>query len=171
VDEGTRTGGPAVDEQSRGPAEIREEIAQTREELGETVEALAAKTDVKGQAKAKVEDARERAIAKIDAVKHRVEAATAGDARERALAKVDAAKERVGAASVEDAKGLARAGVGAVKERVGAAQGGTVVARPQDAWGGRSRRLKRALAENPVAFAAIAAIATGLLLRSGAGRG
>jgi ElaB/YqjD/DUF883 family membrane-anchored ribosome-binding protein len=37
------------------PAQIREEIAATREELGETVEALAAKTDVKAQAKRKLE--------------------------------------------------------------------------------------------------------------------
>jgi hypothetical protein len=170
VDEGTRTGGPAIDEQARGPAEIREDIAQTREELGETVEALAAKTHVKGQAKAKLEDARERAIAKIDAAKRRVEAASpAGDAKERALAKLDAAKQRVGAASADDAKGLARAGVGAVRERVGAARGGTV-ARPQDAAGTVARRLKRTLAEKPMAFAAVAAIATGLLLRSRGGR-
>jgi hypothetical protein len=38
------------------PEQIRAEIDATREELGDTVEALAAKTDVKAQAKAKVED-------------------------------------------------------------------------------------------------------------------
>jgi len=169
VDEGTRTGGPPVDEQARGPAEIREDIAQTREELGETVEALAAKTDVKGQAKAKVEDARERALAKLEAVKHQVEATNAGDAKERALAKVDAVKERMGATNVEDAKGLARAKVEAVKERVGGAKNGGPT-RPQDASADGSQRLKRALADNPVAFAVIAAVATGMLLRSVVGR-
>jgi hypothetical protein len=58
VDQGTRTGGPAVDEHHRTPEEIRQDIARTREELGDTVEALASKTDVKGQARAKVEGAR-----------------------------------------------------------------------------------------------------------------
>jgi transposase-like protein len=45
----------------RGTDEIRAEIEQTRQELGETVEALAAKTDVKAHAKAKVDEATERA--------------------------------------------------------------------------------------------------------------
>jgi ElaB/YqjD/DUF883 family membrane-anchored ribosome-binding protein len=44
--------GPAAGEsQQKCPEELREEIAQTREQLGDTVEALAAKTDVKAQAK------------------------------------------------------------------------------------------------------------------------
>jgi ElaB/YqjD/DUF883 family membrane-anchored ribosome-binding protein len=38
------------------PAQIQREIEQTREELGNTVEALAQKTDVKAQAKQKVEE-------------------------------------------------------------------------------------------------------------------
>ena len=45
---------------TREPEEIRSEIEETREQLGETVEALAEKADVKGQAKAKVEDAKAR---------------------------------------------------------------------------------------------------------------
>ncbi len=52
--------GPAPaesNEEPKTPAEIRAEIDQTREELGDTVEALAEKTDVKAQAKAKDEDA------------------------------------------------------------------------------------------------------------------
>jgi chromosome segregation ATPase len=47
----------------RGPEEIREEIEQTREELGETVEALAAKTDVKAQARSRIEELKRRARA------------------------------------------------------------------------------------------------------------
>jgi ElaB/YqjD/DUF883 family membrane-anchored ribosome-binding protein len=42
------------------PEQIRAEIDATREELGDTVEALAAKTDVKAQAKAKVEETKEK---------------------------------------------------------------------------------------------------------------
>ena len=37
------------------PEQLREEIEETRHELGDTVEALAAKTDVKAHAKRKVE--------------------------------------------------------------------------------------------------------------------
>ena len=40
-------------------AELREEIEETREELGDTVEQLAQKADVKGQAQAKVDAVRE----------------------------------------------------------------------------------------------------------------
>ena len=49
---------------TRQPEEIRHEIEETREQLGETVEALAAKADVKGQAKAKVEDVKEQVRSK-----------------------------------------------------------------------------------------------------------
>ena len=45
---------------TRQPEDIRSDIEETREQLGETVEALAAKADVKGQAKAKVEDVKEQ---------------------------------------------------------------------------------------------------------------
>ena len=60
MDEATRTSGPAVDGQ-REPEEIRRDIEGTREELGDTVEALAAKTDVKAHAHEKVEDVKQQA--------------------------------------------------------------------------------------------------------------
>jgi hypothetical protein len=72
VDEGTRQGSPAVeDEGARSPEEIRRDIEQTRVELGDTVEALGKKTDVKGQAREKVDD-----------IKQRVSAATPSSAHE-----------------------------------------------------------------------------------------
>jgi ElaB/YqjD/DUF883 family membrane-anchored ribosome-binding protein len=40
----------------RPPEEIRRDIEETREELGDTVEALAAKTDVKAQVKDRVDE-------------------------------------------------------------------------------------------------------------------
>lgn len=43
---------------SASPEELREEIESTRQELGDTVAALSAKTDVKAQAKHKVENAK-----------------------------------------------------------------------------------------------------------------
>jgi hypothetical protein len=42
--------------------ELRAEIKRTRADLGETVQALAAKADVKARAKEQVEVARERAV-------------------------------------------------------------------------------------------------------------
>jgi ElaB/YqjD/DUF883 family membrane-anchored ribosome-binding protein len=43
--------------EQKSPEQIRKEIAETRADLGDTVEALSGKTDVKGQAKAKVDSA------------------------------------------------------------------------------------------------------------------
>ena len=62
MDEATRTSGPEVDgqQEQRSPEEIRADIEDTREGLGDTVEQLAAKTDIKGQAKAKVESVKEK---------------------------------------------------------------------------------------------------------------
>jgi hypothetical protein len=61
MDEGTRTSGPAVENEQRDPEEIRSDIEQTREELGDTVEALAAKTDVKAHAQEKAEEIKQEA--------------------------------------------------------------------------------------------------------------
>ncbi|WP_181798090.1 DUF3618 domain-containing protein [Streptomyces sp. WELS2] len=44
-----------------GPEELREQVELTRQELGETVEALAAKTDVKARAKEKAAEVRQQA--------------------------------------------------------------------------------------------------------------
>jgi ElaB/YqjD/DUF883 family membrane-anchored ribosome-binding protein len=43
-------------DRDRSAEEIRADIEETREEVGETVEALAAKTDVKGQAQQRIAD-------------------------------------------------------------------------------------------------------------------
>lgn len=62
MDEAAGQGGPAMSEsEQRSPEEIRKDIEETREELGDTAAALAAKADVKGQAKAKVEEAKQTA--------------------------------------------------------------------------------------------------------------
>ena len=52
---------PAAEEGPVDGAELRQEIEQTREQLGETVEQLAAKTDVKGRARAKATELAGRA--------------------------------------------------------------------------------------------------------------
>ena len=48
------------------PDQLRGEIAEARDELGETVEALAAKTDVKAQARETIDEQKARAQSKID---------------------------------------------------------------------------------------------------------
>jgi cobalamin biosynthesis protein CobT len=59
-------------EQPTDPEQLRGEIAEAREELGETVEALAAKADVKGRAKDTVYEQKARARAKLDEVTEQV---------------------------------------------------------------------------------------------------
>jgi ElaB/YqjD/DUF883 family membrane-anchored ribosome-binding protein len=57
----------AADEgRPQSPEEIRVEIEQTREELGDTVEALAAKTDIKAQAKERIASLKDTAQTKKD---------------------------------------------------------------------------------------------------------
>ncbi len=54
------------------PEALRREIEQTRAELGETVEALAAKADVKARAQDAVDDVKERARGAVDSVAYQV---------------------------------------------------------------------------------------------------
>ena len=66
MDEDTRTAGASVSaSEQRSPEQIRDEIEQTREELGDTVEALAAKTDVKTRVHERVEETKATAKEKI----------------------------------------------------------------------------------------------------------
>jgi hypothetical protein len=46
---------------AKGPDELRREIERTRGELGDTVEELAGKVDVKGRARARADDLRDKA--------------------------------------------------------------------------------------------------------------
>jgi len=50
------TSGSAVSVEARDPNKIREEIEATRQELGDTIEALAEKTDLRAQARHKMEE-------------------------------------------------------------------------------------------------------------------
>ncbi len=65
MDSDTSPSRPPVTDNS-DPEQIREEIEATREQLGDTVEALAAKTDVKSQAKHKLDETKETVAAKTD---------------------------------------------------------------------------------------------------------
>lgn len=79
MDEATSEGRPTMsaaseESQQKSPEEIRTEIDQTREALGDTVDALAEKADVKGQAKDHIES--------IKATAHHQKAEFASRARE-----------------------------------------------------------------------------------------
>src|SRR6266567_7166890 len=76
--------GDTVGKPPTEPEALRREIEQTRAELGETVEALAAKADVKARAQEAVDD-----------VKHRVHE-VADEAKERARGAVDIVAYQVG---------------------------------------------------------------------------
>lgn len=52
---------PTTPHDTRTPEQIETDIAQQRAELGETVDALAAKLDVKSQAKARIAQAKDSA--------------------------------------------------------------------------------------------------------------
>jgi ElaB/YqjD/DUF883 family membrane-anchored ribosome-binding protein len=49
------------DQQDKSPEELRRDIEETREQLGDTVEALAEKSDVKAQAKRRVDSLKDSA--------------------------------------------------------------------------------------------------------------
>ncbi|GAA2169615.1 DUF3618 domain-containing protein [Actinomadura napierensis] len=65
-----------------GTEELRQEVDRARQELGETVEALAAKADVKAMAREKAEYARDMARDRAQLVRR---AATSPQARTRAV--------------------------------------------------------------------------------------
>jgi Protein of unknown function (DUF3618) len=82
VDEAARTGSEKVDtdaDQDRSPEEIRADIERTRRELGDTAAAVAAKADVKAQAKAKADEAKQRATEKKEELLAGQAATTAKD--------------------------------------------------------------------------------------------
>lgn len=77
--------------ETRTPDEIREEIKQTRDELGDTVEALGAKTDVKGQARTKVEEIKGNVQTKVSDLGLRAQGASpagAASGGQQVMAKV-----------------------------------------------------------------------------------
>ena len=87
MDEGARPAGssvePAASEgDNRTPEEIRADIEHTRAEVGDTVEALAAKTDVKAQAKAKVEEIKGNVRQRGEVLKSRAQTTTPDSAQQ-----------------------------------------------------------------------------------------
>lgn len=75
------TGGTVGASESSDPEQLRQEIEATREQMGDTVEALAAKADVKARAQEKVQETKETVAEKIQEAKERVTQASPETAR------------------------------------------------------------------------------------------
>ena len=79
---------------TREPEDIRSDIEETREQLGETVEALAEKADVKGQAKAKVDETKQRFTRKATDAKEKIAGASPDQAKTAASSAASTAQDR-----------------------------------------------------------------------------
>jgi ElaB/YqjD/DUF883 family membrane-anchored ribosome-binding protein len=80
-------------QESRSPDEIRDDIERTRGDLGDTVEALAAKTDVKGQAKQRVDEIKGRVQQRREELTGKAKQATPDTARDGGQQVVEKVKE------------------------------------------------------------------------------
>jgi len=132
----------AVDDEEKTPEQLRAEIEDTRADLGDTVEALAAKTDVKTRAREKADELRRTATSKKDELVSKAKAATSGDGGSAGPA-TPAGVEDGGAGRADAARSAATSAVDTVK----------VTAR-----------------QNPVQAAAIGAFLGGVLVGSRLGR-
>jgi cell division septum initiation protein DivIVA len=86
------TSGAAVSG-AQDPDDLQREIEQTREELGDTVEALAAKTDVKAQAKKKLDETTASLSEKAEELRNKAGAAAPESLNEAGAQVTRAARE------------------------------------------------------------------------------
>jgi ElaB/YqjD/DUF883 family membrane-anchored ribosome-binding protein len=98
MDEGARAAGASVEPaaepaRDRSPDEIREEIAQTRAEVGDTVAALAEKSDVKAQARQRIDGMKANARQRGERLKTRARDSSPEGARQGAEQLVAKARE------------------------------------------------------------------------------
>ena len=84
----------AGEDRQKSPEEIREEIETTRADLGDTVEALAAKADVKAQAKDRITSIKDAVQHKKDVVFSRAREGTPDSAGAGAEQVVSTVKRR-----------------------------------------------------------------------------
>ena len=127
-------------------AALREDIKQTRAELGETVQALAAKADVKARAKEQVELTKQKARAQVHDATDKV--------REVAAAAVGVASEKVRTATAQAGDKVALAGdkVALASDKV---KESGALEKAQDA--------RTQVQRNPVPFAAVLAAGVALI--------
>ncbi|WP_374777402.1 DUF3618 domain-containing protein [Streptomyces sp. NBC_01310] len=103
-------GTPAPTPAGPGSAELRDQVERTRDELGRTVEALAAKTDIKAQAKEKTAAVKGQAAETAALVSEQIREKT-GHAVQLVKAKTpDPLLEKTAQAAVHVREGAAKAG-------------------------------------------------------------
>jgi hypothetical protein len=100
------------DTQGRTPEQLRAEIEETRQDLGETVEALAAKTDVKTRARAKADEVKTTALQRKDELLAKAKQSTPAHDRSPVAGTTGdaptASPTQVPNAAIEQLKGLAQ---------------------------------------------------------------
>jgi len=103
--------------------QLKERIAHTREDLGETVEALAAKADVKARASGAVHDAVDSAKAKVHGLADSARGTVAG-AKDKAAGAKDAAKDKAADAkdTAKEKAAVAKGKVAGAKDKVAGAK-------------------------------------------------
>jgi hypothetical protein len=94
------------DESSTPPEQLRAEIEETREEMGETVEALAAKTDVKTRTRERADELKSSALQKKDELLAKVKRSGA-PAESGGAGGTPAGSPAGGSSAVEQLKGMA----------------------------------------------------------------
>jgi hypothetical protein len=107
---------------SDDPRALREEIERTREQLGATVEALAAKADVKAQAQQKVSQLTERLTTKAAQAQRQLADKTAKP-RRKVFALIGPAKDQVSQRAAEAATSVSKVTPEPVKQAAGKAAG------------------------------------------------
>jgi Protein of unknown function (DUF3618) len=130
---------PTSQDSASGPERLREETERIRSDLAETVDALAARADVKSRVQEKAAETREQVQQKVSTL--------GAQAKDTASAVSSQAKERAGAVG-DQAKDKVRQARGVVRENpvLVAAGGAALVAAVAVALGvrrGRTRRRSR----------------------------
>ncbi|MFJ3831208.1 DUF3618 domain-containing protein [Streptomyces sp. NPDC090046] len=106
----TNIGTPAPTPDGPGSADLRDQVERTRDELGRTVEALAAKADIKAQAKEKTAAVKGQAVEKAALVSEQIRE-TAGQAAQAVKDKTpDPLLEKTAQAAAHVRESAAKAG-------------------------------------------------------------
>jgi hypothetical protein len=126
------------DESQKSPEQLRAEIQETREDLGDTVEALAAKTDVKARARERADEMKRAALLKKEELRSKVKpSSSAGDSGaavgEPAVLPAGGASASGGGSAVPQLKGIVQKNpvpTAAVAAFIGGVAFGRLISRP-----------------------------------------
>jgi hypothetical protein len=98
------------DESQKTPEQLRAEIEETRGDLGDTVEALAAKTDIKARVRERADELKSSAVLKkeelLSKVKRPGPAGESGAAAQPGVSPADGSSSAGGRSAVEQVKGF-----------------------------------------------------------------